>query len=316
LLVGVQNALRLHGCCAGADRIWRGRRKLGELSLDFRECIGVGRCDRHPVDGRAVGDGRRDILLENADICFVHAGVVEFAVIVGWLRPKSAVAQADCVIEDEACLSKVVGAKLVAAGFGYIADANDVSGNNNPNGGGTYVGTSTTVAEATTTHIADANTTTSGNVDGNEHPTNTPASPNNSGFGVTFPAPADAGGGGGGGGGLPSSTGGSPPSTGGSPPNSSGSSDDNSPPSGGGSPPVADGGGGHCGHDQAQNGSSNQNGGSHIDADITALLQALQQGNTTAVNNAVAALGNDVHVAAPDGGIPQFSHVHLEHMWT
>jgi len=240
------------------------------------------------------------------------------------------------IINNGGTVSTTDAAKLVAAGFGYVADANDVSGNNNPNGGGTYVGTSTTVAEATTTHIADANTTTSGNVDGNEHPTNTPASPNNSGFGVTFPAPADAGGT------PPSSStppGGTPPSSssappGGTPPSSSSSSsddhsppnngsppsDDNSPPTAGGSPPAANGGCGHCGQDQAQGGNqsagSPQNGGSHIDADITALLQALQQGNTTAVNNAVTALGNDVHTAAPDGGIPQFAHHHFEHMWT
>jgi hypothetical protein len=96
-------------------------------------------------------------------------------------------------------VSATDAAKLTAAGFGYVADANDVSGNNTPNGGGSYVGTSTTVAEATTTHIADANTTTSGNVDGNEHPTDNPASPMNNGFGVTFPAPASGTGGGGGG---------------------------------------------------------------------------------------------------------------------
>src|SRR5262249_39595039 len=98
-------------------------------------------------------------------------------------------------------VSDADAAKLVASGLGYVADANDVSGNNIPNGGGTYVGTSTTVADATTTHIADANTVTTGNVDGNEHATATPASPMNNGFGVTFPAPADAGGGGGGDGG-------------------------------------------------------------------------------------------------------------------
>jgi len=74
-------------------------------------------------------------------------------------------------------VSAADAAKLVAAGVGYVADATDVSGNNTPFGGGTYVGTSTTVAGTTTTHIAD--------VDGNEHPTANPASPNNNGFGVT-----------------------------------------------------------------------------------------------------------------------------------
>jgi hypothetical protein len=40
-------------------------------------------------------------------------------------------------------------AQITAAGQGFIADANDVSGNNVPLGGGSYVGTSTTVAGAT-----------------------------------------------------------------------------------------------------------------------------------------------------------------------
>lgn len=40
-------------------------------------------------------------------------------------------------------------AQIQAAGQGFVADANDVSGNNIPLGGGTYVGTSTTVAGAT-----------------------------------------------------------------------------------------------------------------------------------------------------------------------
>jgi len=40
-------------------------------------------------------------------------------------------------------------AQILAAGTGFVADANDVSGNNLPLGGGSYVGTSTTVAGAT-----------------------------------------------------------------------------------------------------------------------------------------------------------------------
>jgi hypothetical protein len=40
-------------------------------------------------------------------------------------------------------------AQITAAGVGFAADAADVSGNNNPAGGGTYVGTATTVAGAT-----------------------------------------------------------------------------------------------------------------------------------------------------------------------
>ena len=37
-------------------------------------------------------------------------------------------------------VSATDAAQLTAAGFGYVADARDVSGNNAPNGGGTYVG--------------------------------------------------------------------------------------------------------------------------------------------------------------------------------
>ncbi len=40
-------------------------------------------------------------------------------------------------------------AQILAAGQGFVADANDVSGNNLPAGGGSYVGTATTVATAT-----------------------------------------------------------------------------------------------------------------------------------------------------------------------
>jgi trimeric autotransporter adhesin len=40
-------------------------------------------------------------------------------------------------------------AMIKAAGMGFVADANDVGGNNIPLGGGSYVGTSTTVAGAT-----------------------------------------------------------------------------------------------------------------------------------------------------------------------
>jgi hypothetical protein len=40
-------------------------------------------------------------------------------------------------------------AQISAAGHGFVADANDVSGNNIPVGGGNYVGTATTVATAT-----------------------------------------------------------------------------------------------------------------------------------------------------------------------
>jgi hypothetical protein len=43
-------------------------------------------------------------------------------------------------------------AQITAAGHGFVADANDVSGNNIPVGGGNYVGTATTVSTATSVH--------------------------------------------------------------------------------------------------------------------------------------------------------------------
>src|SRR5215472_11407612 len=115
----------------------------------------------------------------------------------------TAIAALQDILANGGTVSDADAAKLIAAGDGYVGDAQDVSGNNIPNGGGAYVGTSTTVAGATTTHIADANTTTSGNVDGNEHPTATPVNGlTNNGFGVTDPAPASAQGGGGAAGGT------------------------------------------------------------------------------------------------------------------
>jgi hypothetical protein len=97
------------------------------------------------------------------------------------------------ILNNGGTVSATDAAQLTAAGFGYVADAQDVSGNNAPNGGGTYVGTSTTVAGATTTQMADANTTTSGNVNGNEQPTAHPVNGlANDGFGVTYSAASAA----------------------------------------------------------------------------------------------------------------------------
>jgi hypothetical protein len=89
-------------------------------------------------------------------------------------------------------LNATNAAQLVAAGVGFVADANDVSGNNLPTGGGSFVGTATTVAGATTTGAATAGTTVpvSGAVDGNDNPTATPVDGlTNDGFGVSNPDP-------------------------------------------------------------------------------------------------------------------------------
>jgi trimeric autotransporter adhesin len=55
-------------------------------------------------------------------------------------------------------------AQITAAGVGFHDDANDVSGNNIPIGGGTYVGTATTVAAATSVNGVAQGTTNVGPV--------------------------------------------------------------------------------------------------------------------------------------------------------
>jgi trimeric autotransporter adhesin len=109
-------------------------------------------------------------------------------------------------------LNATNAAQIVAAGVGFVADANDVSGNNLPTGGGAYVGSATTVPGATTTAAATVGTTTpvDGAVDGNDNPTNTPVNGlTNNGFGSSNPDPNgnNAGGGGGGGGNIGGSNG-------------------------------------------------------------------------------------------------------------
>jgi hypothetical protein len=95
------------------------------------------------------------------------------------------------ILNNGGTVSATDAAQLIAAGDGYVGDAQDVSGNNIPNGGGAYVGTATTVTGATTTQIADANAPTGGNVNGTDQPTNTPVNGlTNKGFGVTDPAPS------------------------------------------------------------------------------------------------------------------------------
>ncbi len=83
-------------------------------------------------------------------------------------------------------------AQIVAAGVGFVADANDVGGNNLPTGGGSYVGSATTVPGATTTAAATVGTTVpvDGAVDGNDNPTSTPLNGlTNDGFGSSNPDP-------------------------------------------------------------------------------------------------------------------------------
>jgi len=89
-------------------------------------------------------------------------------------------------------LNATNAAQIVAAGVGFVADANDVAGNNLPTGGGSYVGSATTVPGATTTAAATVGTTVpvDGAVDGNDNPTSTPLNGlTNDGFGSSNPDP-------------------------------------------------------------------------------------------------------------------------------
>ena len=91
-------------------------------------------------------------------------------------------------------LNAQTAAQLVAAGVGFVADANDVSGNNLPTGGGAYVGSATTVAGATTTGAATTGTTVpvSGAVDGNDNTTANPVNGfTNNGYGTSNPNPGN-----------------------------------------------------------------------------------------------------------------------------
>jgi hypothetical protein len=110
----------------------------------------------------------------------------------GTLKTDSANAVA--ALQDVAAhgLTATNAAQLVAAGVGFVADANDVSGNNLPTGGGSFVGSATTAAGATTTGAATVGTTVpvSGAVDGNGNPTANPVDGlANNGFGVSNPDP-------------------------------------------------------------------------------------------------------------------------------
>ena len=110
----------------------------------------------------------------------------------GTLKTDSANAVAGLQSVEANGLNATNAAQLVAAGVGFVADANDVAGNNLPTGGGAYVGSATTVPGATTTGAATVGTTVpvSGAVDGNDNPTNTPVNGlANNGYGSSNPNP-------------------------------------------------------------------------------------------------------------------------------
>ena len=110
----------------------------------------------------------------------------------GTLKTDTASAVAGLQSIEANGLNAANAAQIVAAGVGFVADANDVSGNNLPTGGGAYVGSATTVPGATTTAAATVGTTVpvDGAVDGNDNPTNTPVNGlTNNGFGASNPDP-------------------------------------------------------------------------------------------------------------------------------
>ena len=112
----------------------------------------------------------------------------------GTLKTDSANAVAGLQSVEANGLNATNAAQLVAAGVGFVADANDVAGNNLPTGGGAYVGSATTVPGATTTGAATVGTTVpvSGAVDGNDNPINTPVNGlANNGYGSSNPNPND-----------------------------------------------------------------------------------------------------------------------------
>lgn len=113
--------------------------------------------------------------------------------ISGTLKTDSANAVAGLQSVEANGLNATNAAQLVAAGVGFVADANDVAGNNLPTGGGSYVGSATTVPGATTTAAATVGTTVpvSGAVDGSDNPTNTPVNAlTNDGYGSSNPNPS------------------------------------------------------------------------------------------------------------------------------
>ena len=217
------------------------------------------------------------------------------------------------ILNNGGTVTAASAGQIEAAGSGFVADANDVSGNNLPLGGTSYNGASLTVAGATTpTGLSSATATVpvSGEVDGNDNPTSgVNLATNNEEFGVTFPNPngtttttttTTAAGTGG------TTTAGA----GGEGTTAAGTGGEGTTGTGGGGTTTAAGTG--CGGTTAagtggeatsgEGGSSAAGTGegamtAGIASDIAALVQALESGNGSAINQAVATL-----VTAVSGG--------------
>jgi len=194
-------------------------------------------------------------------------------------------------------------AQITAAGQGFVADANDVSGNNIPIGGGTYVGTATTVATATSVNnVAQGTIPVTANPNIANGTGGTATSPTSTAGTTTSGAAAATGSGVGVGGGAGAGT------------NSGAAAG-----TGTGTGPGSGAGTGATGTSASDSGTDHHQDGGHSSGDalandIAALLQALQSGNSSAANAAVTALGNDIH-NDPGAVSSAMDHMHFEHLW-
>jgi len=193
-------------------------------------------------------------------------------------------------------LNATNAAQIVAAGVGFVADANDVAGNNLPTGGGAYVGSATTVPGATTTAAATVGTTVpvDGAVDGNDNPTNTPVNGlTNNGFGASNPDP------------NANNAGPDPGGTGNPGGGAGGTNGQNSQGSSGGASDGDQGGQGCCGGGQDQASQGNQSSGS-----------AGNDGSQGAPLISGNGQNNQGTWFASHAGIGDFGHGHsFEHLW-
>jgi hypothetical protein len=197
-------------------------------------------------------------------------------------------------------------ALVSAAAEEMHANAADVGGNNVPVTGGTYNTDGLTVADV----LSTATTATAANGAGDAAAGAGTGAAGGAGAGA---GAADAGAGAGAGTGAAAGAGaGTGTGAGAGAAAGTGDADD----AGAGAAAGA-GTGAAAGAGAAQGGDGGCHGGHHGNAmlnDIAALLQAMQNGNSTAVNNAVTTLGNDVHNASA-ADVGHLVHNHFEHMW-
>lgn len=214
------------------------------------------------------------------------------------------------ILNNGGTVTTASAGQIEAAGSGFVADANDVSGNNLPLGGTNYNGASLTVAGATTpTGLSSATATVpvSGEVDGNDNPTSgVNLATNNEEFGVTFPNPnattsttgtagtgttTTTSGTGGGTTTTTTGTGGEGTTTTGSGTSGEGTTQTAGTGCGGTTTAAGTGGEGTSGEGSSATAGTGEGAmTANIASDIAALVQALETGNGSAINQAVATL--------------------------